>query len=128
MKDLKDKEDTIIDMNQEVLKIIMDMKEAEWRIHNYEDRHQNVGKPYLPFVKLPSFSGEGDPNVYLGWKAKLEQIFYVHEVQNNQKVRLASLEFMDYAMQWWHKTLMEHWFKQETNRGLLGGFKRMHAR
>ena len=102
MKDLKDKEDTIIDMNQEVLKIIMDMKEAEWRIHNYEDRHQNVGKPYLPFVKLPSFSGEGDPNVYLGWKAKLEQIFYVHEVQNNQKVRLASLEFMDYAMQWWH--------------------------
>ena len=26
MKDLKDKEDTIIDMNQEVLKIIMDIK------------------------------------------------------------------------------------------------------
>ena len=82
-------------------------EEVEWRIHNYEDRRQNVAKPYLPFVKLPSFSGECDPNVYLGWEAKVEQIFNVHEVQNDQKVRLASLEFMDYVMQWWHKTLMD---------------------
>ena len=33
---------------------------------HHEERRQNVAKPYLPFVKLPSFSGEGDPNVYLG--------------------------------------------------------------
>jgi len=59
------------------------------------------------FVKLPSFSGEGDPNVYLGWEAKVEQIFHVHEVLEDQRVRLAFLEFMDYAMQWWHKTLMD---------------------
>jgi len=82
-------------------------EEAEWRMHNYDDRRQNVAKPYLPFVKLPSFSGECDLNVYLGWEAKVEQIFNVHEVQNDQKVMLASLEFMDYAMQWWHKTLMD---------------------
>jgi len=66
-----------------------------------------VAKPYLPFVKLPSFSGEGDPNVYFGWEAKVDQIFHVHEVLDGQRVRLASLEFMDYAMQWWHKTLMD---------------------
>jgi len=36
------------------------------------------------FVKLPSFSGEGDPNVYLGWEAKVEQIFHVHEVQKTK--------------------------------------------
>jgi len=80
----------------------------EWRRHqHYEDRRQNVAKPYLPYVKLPSFSGEEDPNVYLGWEVKIEQIFHVHEVLEDQRVRLASLEFMDYAMQWWHKTLMD---------------------
>jgi len=26
----------------------------------YEERRQNMAKPYLPYVKLPSFSGEGD--------------------------------------------------------------------
>jgi len=31
----------------------------------------------------------------------------VHEVQDDQKVKLSSLEFLDYAMQWWHKTLMD---------------------
>jgi len=55
---------------------------------------------------MPSFSGESDPNIYLGWEAKVEQIFNVHEVQEDQKVKLTSLEFLDYAMQWWHKTVM----------------------
>jgi len=66
-----------------------------------------VAKPYLPFVKLPSFSGDSDLNMYLGWEAKCEQIFNVHEVQDDQKVKLASLEFLDYAMQWWHKIVMD---------------------
>ena len=46
-------------------------------------------------------------NVYLGWEVKVDQIFHVHEVLDDQRVRLASLEFLDYAMQWWHKTLMD---------------------
>jgi len=75
--------------------------------HHHEDRCQNVAKPYFPIVKLPSFSGDGDPNVYLGWEAKVEQIFHVHEVLEDQRVTLASLEFLDYVMQWWHKTLMD---------------------
>jgi len=74
---------------------------------HFEDRRQNVAKPFLPFVKFPSFSGEADPNVYLEWEAKVEKIFNVHEVQDDQKVKLVSLEFLDYAMQWWHKTVMD---------------------
>jgi len=66
-----------------------------------------VAKPFLPYVKLPSFSGESDPNVYLGWEAKVEQIFNVHEVHDDQKVKLATLEFLDYAMQWWDKIVMD---------------------
>jgi len=66
-------------------------EETKWRRHPYEERRQNVAKPYFSFVKLPSFKGDGDPNVYLGWEAKCEQIFNVHEVQDDQKVKLASL-------------------------------------
>jgi len=31
----------------------------------------------------------------------------VYEVEEDQKVKLASLEFLDYAMQWWHQTVMD---------------------
>ena len=79
----------------------------EWMRHPFEDRRQNVAKPFLPYVKLPSFSGESDPNVYLGWEAKVEQIFNMHEVQDVQKAKLAFLEFLDYAMQWWHTLVMD---------------------
>jgi len=83
-------------------------EEIKWRRHqHYEERRQNVAKPYFLFVKLPSFSGDSDPNVYLGWEAKLQQFFNVHEVQNDKKVRLSSLEFLDYAMQWRHKLVMD---------------------
>ena len=41
-------------------------EEDEWRMHHFDDRRQNVAKPSLPFVKIPSFTGEGDPNIYLG--------------------------------------------------------------
>ena len=73
-------------------------EEAQWRMHHLDDRRQNVAKPSLPFVKIPSFSGEGDPNIYLGWEARVEKTFNVHEVQDDQKVKLVSLEFLDYAM------------------------------
>jgi len=75
-------------------------EEEEWRLNNFEERRRHVSKIYLPYVKIPSFSGEGDPNIYLGWEAKVEQICNVHEVQEDQKVKLASLEFLDYVMQW----------------------------
>jgi len=77
-------------------------------VHNLEvKRHQHQPpKNSFPFVKLPSFSGDSDPNVYLGWEDKVEQIFNVCEVEEDQKVKLASLEFLDYAMQWCHQTIM----------------------
>jgi len=31
----------------------------------------------------------------------------VYEIQEDQKVRLACLEFLDYAIQWWHKVVMD---------------------
>jgi len=51
--------------------------------------------------------GISEPTVYLGWEAKVEQIFHVYEVEEDQKVKLASLEFLDYALQWWHQVVMD---------------------
>ena len=31
----------------------------------------------------------------------------MYEVEEDQKVRLASLAFLDYAIQWWHHTVMD---------------------
>ena len=54
----------------------------DWRMHQYDERrHQHhPSKPSFPYVKLSSFSGESDPNFYIGWEAKEEQIFNVYEV------------------------------------------------
>ena len=66
--------------------------------YHREQRHHHEAKPQFPFVKVPSFSGDSDPNVYLDWEAKCEQIFQAYEVNDDQKVKIASLEFLDYAM------------------------------
>jgi len=60
-------------------------EEEKWRMHHYDERchHHQPSKPSFPFIKLPSFNGESDPNVYLVREAKLEQIFNVYEVQDD---------------------------------------------
>jgi len=60
--------------------------------------HHQLHKKKIPFVKLPSFNRDNDKNLYLGWEAKLEQIFNIYDVDEDQRVKLASLEFEDYAM------------------------------
>ena len=75
--------------------------------HHREQRHHQEAKPQLPFVKVPSFSGDSDPNMYLDWEAKCEQIFKAYEVNDDQKVKIASLQFIYYAMKWWHSIVMD---------------------
>jgi len=44
-------------------------EEEDWRLNQFEERLQHphhAPKLSLPYVKIPSFSGEGDPNIYLG--------------------------------------------------------------
>ena len=84
-------------------------EDQDWRMHHFEEMcHQHQpSKPSFSFIKLPSFSGERYPNVYLGWEAKVEQTFNVYKVQEDQNFRLASLQFLDYAMQWWNQNIMD---------------------
>jgi len=72
-----------------------------------EDGYYQDAKAKLPSVKIPSFNGDSDPNVYLDWEAKFEQIFEIHAIQDEHKYKLATLEFSDYAMKWWHRVVKE---------------------
>jgi len=40
--------------------------------HHCDQGHHQEAKPQFPFVKVPSFSGDSDPNLYLEWEAKCE--------------------------------------------------------
>ena len=84
--------------------------EDERRLHTFAKRHhQHQPQPShsFAFVKLPSFSGSNDLSLYLDWEAKVEHLFHVYKVTEDQKVRLASLFFLDYVNQWWHKLVMD---------------------
>ncbi|XP_068498434.1 uncharacterized protein [Phaseolus vulgaris] len=75
--------------------------------HHRDQRHHQEPKPQVPFVKVPSFSGDSNPTLYLEWEAKCEQIFTAYKVEEDQKVNIASFEFIDYAMRWWHSIVMD---------------------
>jgi len=97
-------------------------EDEDWRMNQFDERCQHQHHPSkisFPYVKLPSFSGESDPNLYLGWEAKVEKIFNVHEVQEDQKVKLVSLEFLDYVMQWWDKTVMDIGLNKRSSLGMI---------
>ena len=52
-------------------------------------------------IKVPTFVGKSDPEAYLEWETKLEQIFNCHNYSNLEKVQVASIEFKEYALVWW---------------------------
>ena len=87
--------------------------EDEWRLTNFDARHhQHQPQHSFAFVKLPGFSGSNDPSLYLAWEAKVEHLFNVYKVTEDQKVMLASLVFLDYVNQWWQQTVMDIWLNK----------------
>jgi len=90
-------------------------------VHHFEERRHlhPPSNSSFPFIKFPSFIRENDPNVYLGWEAKVEQIFNVYEVQEDQKLNLASLEFFRLCHAVVASNCNGHCFEQKANRGLL---------
>ena len=57
-------------------------------------------------MKVPSFKGKSDPDAYIEWETKMEFIFDCHEYSNRKKVKLAVVEFSDYALTWWDQLLI----------------------
>ncbi|KAH0716684.1 hypothetical protein KY285_012715 [Solanum tuberosum] len=54
-------------------------------------------------MKMPSFKGTRDPDLYLDWERQVEAIFDCHNYSEGKKVKLAVVEFSDYAASWWKK-------------------------
>ncbi|KAJ9557269.1 hypothetical protein OSB04_011883 [Centaurea solstitialis] len=57
-------------------------------------------------MQIPSFQGKNDPEAYLEWESKVENIFGIHNYSEDKKVKLASVEFYGYALTWWDKLLL----------------------
>ncbi|KAI3448670.1 hypothetical protein Pfo_005335 [Paulownia fortunei] len=58
-------------------------------------------------VKIPPFQDRNDPEAYLEWEKKMEMVFECHNYSENKKVKLAAIEFTDYAIIWWDQLLKE---------------------
>ncbi|KAH0688954.1 hypothetical protein KY289_016312 [Solanum tuberosum] len=54
-------------------------------------------------MKMSSFKGTRDPDLYLDWERRVEAIFDCHNYFEGKKVKLAVVEFSDYAASWWEK-------------------------
>jgi hypothetical protein len=52
-------------------------------------------------MKIPFFQGRTDPEVYLEWEKKIDLVFDCHNYSEEKKVKLAVIEFIDYAIIWW---------------------------
>ncbi|XP_045810960.1 uncharacterized protein LOC123905403 [Trifolium pratense] len=58
-------------------------------------------------IKVPSFVGKSDPEAYLEWETKIEQIFNCHNYSDVEKVQVASIEFKEYALVWWDQLIKD---------------------
>jgi hypothetical protein len=80
--------------------------------HGYGNREARMGRPRRDNdlgnikIKIPSFQGKNDPEVYLEWETKMEMVFDCHSYSEIKKVKLAAIEFTDYAIVWWDQLLI----------------------
>jgi len=68
------------------------------------DIDRNLGSIKL---KIPAFKGKTDPEAYLDWEKMVEIIFDIHRYSEEKKVKLAVVEFTDYAMVCWERLVVE---------------------
>ena len=54
-------------------------------------------------IHIPLFKGKVDAKAYLEQERKVELIFACHNYFEEKKVRLATVEFLDYALIWWNE-------------------------
>ncbi|KAH9657974.1 hypothetical protein KPL70_023299 [Citrus sinensis] len=57
-------------------------------------------------LKIPSFQGQNDPEAYLEWEKKVELVLDCHNYSEEKKVKLAAVEFIDYAIIWWDQLVL----------------------
>ncbi|XP_031398472.1 uncharacterized protein LOC116209048 [Punica granatum] len=82
----------------------------EGRTHGRRDQairdrvDRNIGSIKMT---IPPFQGRNDPDAFIEWERKVELIFDCHNYSEEKKVKLAAVEFTDYAIVWWDKLVKE---------------------
>ena len=57
-------------------------------------------------MKILLFQGKNDPEAYLEWEKKIELVFDCHNYSELKKVKLAAIEFFNYAIIWWDQLVL----------------------
>ena len=72
-------------------------EEGSTRSNKGKSKDGNLGSIKM---KIPAFHGKSDPEAYLEWEKKVERVFECHNYTEEKKVKLAAVEFTDYASVW----------------------------
>ncbi|KAK9010369.1 hypothetical protein V6N11_036880 [Hibiscus sabdariffa] len=86
------------------------------RVQQVDDNISNIK------VAIPSFQGRTDPDAYLAWESKVEHVFECYNYSEQKKVRLAAMEFVDYALIWWDQLLLS---RRRTGEGPVATWTEM---
>uniref|UniRef100_A0A2N9H2J3 Retrotransposon gag domain-containing protein n=1 Tax=Fagus sylvatica TaxID=28930 RepID=A0A2N9H2J3_FAGSY len=70
----------------------------EWNPGGRDGVNRSLGSIKM---KIPSFQGRTDPEVYLEWEKKIDLVFDYYNYSEEKKVKLAVIEFTNYAIIWW---------------------------
>ena len=57
-------------------------------------------------MKMSSFRGKNNLEAYFELEKKVELVFDCHNYSELKKVKLAAIEFFDYAIIWWDQLLL----------------------
>ncbi|KAL5540700.1 hypothetical protein UlMin_045815 [Ulmus minor] len=58
-------------------------------------------------MKIPSFQGKNNLEAYLEWEKRKELVFECHNYSKMKKVKLAAIEFTNYAIVWWDQLRLD---------------------
>ncbi|XP_057811708.1 LOW QUALITY PROTEIN: uncharacterized protein LOC131025929 [Salvia miltiorrhiza] len=75
-------------------------------------------------MNIPPFQGKNDPELYLDWERKVELMFDCHSYSELKKVKLAAVEFSDYALVWWDQLVTS---RRRNNEPSIQSWQEMKA-
>jgi hypothetical protein len=92
--------------------------ERRRRVESRRDSHVGSIK-----MTIPSFKGKNDPELYLEWERKIEHVFDCHNYSEEKKIKLAVVEFTDYASIWWDQLVTSRRRNEERQINTLNEMK-----
>lgn len=91
---------------------ILKRLEEIMRRKGYDDdaREERIKKENL---SIQPFKGRNDPEAYIQWEMKIEQLFSCHKYTEEEKVNMAAMKLSHYALLWWDKEQKERkWYRE----------------